>query len=313
MPGKTLALVNSTGRQAASVARVAAAVGYQVRAHVNSTDGSVARELQSLQNVSVLQGSLTDDQFVARLFSGASKAFINTIPWGDEIAIGKSLADAAKKAGVQHYIYSSMPDHGIYGRGWPSLPMWSVKFTVENYIRQIGLPATFVYTGIYNNNFTSLPYPLFCMKLQADGSFQWTAPFHPDTRIPWLDAEHDIGPAVLQICKDGVQKWSGHRITLAFELLTPREVCTAFSRALNRPVCYKRGPINIEVSIPHGYREQLQALELLFGKYNAPYFGPDLQVTQEALQLWEGYRGIEEYAREVFPLEEAANGLTWMN
>ena len=137
MPGKTLALINSTGRQAASVARVAAAVGYEVRAHVNSTDGSVAQELQSLQNVTVVQGSLTDDNFVARLFSGASKAFINTIPWGDEMSIGKSLADAAKKAGVQHYIYSSMPDHGIYGRGWPSLPMWSVKFTVENYIRQV--------------------------------------------------------------------------------------------------------------------------------------------------------------------------------
>ena len=31
-----------------------------------------------------------------------------------------------------------------------------------------------------------------------------------------------------------------------------------------------------------------------------------------ALELWEGYRDIEEYAREVFPVEEAANGLTWM-
>lgn len=31
-----------------------------------------------------------------------------------------------------------------------------------------------------------------------------------------------------------------------------------------------------------------------------------------ALKLWEGYRGMEEYAREVFPLEEAANGLKWM-
>jgi hypothetical protein len=31
------------------------------------------------------------------------------------------------------------------------------------------------------------------------------------------------------------------------------------------------------------------------------------------LALWEGYRGLEEYAREVFPLEEAANGLSWMN
>lgn len=33
---------------------------------------------------------------------------------------------------------------------------------------------------------------------------------------------------------------------------------------------------------------------------------------QEAIKLWEGNRGMEEYAREVFPDEEAANGLTWM-
>ena len=142
MPNKILVLVNSTGRQAASVARVAAAVGYQVRAQVNSKDGPVARELQDLDNVTVIEGSLTDARLVAGLFAGAQRAFINTIPWGDEIAIGKSLADAAKKAGIQHYIYSSMPDHGVHGKGWPSLPMWSVKFTVENYVRQVSLWAS---------------------------------------------------------------------------------------------------------------------------------------------------------------------------
>jgi hypothetical protein len=31
-----------------------------------------------------------------------------------------------------------------------------------------------------------------------------------------------------------------------------------------------------------------------------------------ALELWEGNRSMEEYAQEVFPVEEAANGLTWM-
>lgn len=47
-----------------------------------------------------------------------------------------------------------------------------------------------------------------------------------------------------------------------------------------------------------------------------PYFGTphfESSCPEEALALWEGYRGLEEYAREVFPLEEAANGLTWMN
>lgn len=140
MPNRTLVLVNATGRQAASLARVAAAVGYSVRAHVHSRDGRsgiVAHELDDLEGVTVIQGSLEDQKFVDSLFIGAKQAFINTLSWGDEVAIGKSLANAAKKAGVQHYIYSSMPDHSVFGKGWPALPMWSVKFTVENYIRQV--------------------------------------------------------------------------------------------------------------------------------------------------------------------------------
>ena len=53
--------------------------------------------------------------------------------------------------------------------------------------------------------------PLFCMKLMPDDSFEWKAPFDPNIALPWLDAEHDVGPAVLQIFKDGLRKWSGHR------------------------------------------------------------------------------------------------------
>jgi nucleoside-diphosphate-sugar epimerase len=139
MPSQVLVVVNATGRQAASAARVAAAVGYDVRAHVNSKDNLVAVELGALENVTVVEGSLDDHELIENLFAGAHRAFINTISWGDEVAIGKALADAAKKARVQHYIYSSMPDHSVYGRGWPGLPLWRVKFTVENYIRQARL------------------------------------------------------------------------------------------------------------------------------------------------------------------------------
>ena len=49
------------------------------------------------------------------------------------------------------------------------------------------------------------------MKLMPDDSFEWKAPFDPNIPLPWLDAEHDVGPAVLQIFKDGLRKWSGHR------------------------------------------------------------------------------------------------------
>ena len=120
-------------------------------------------------------------------------------------------------------------------------------------------------------------------------------------------------------------------IALAFELLSPIRVCFLFSRAINRKVTYQFSPsINIEVPIPDGYREQLRYLEIIFGKHDAPYFGLDIEngktlreveeagtneagtVVEEARALWGGWRGIEEYAREVFPVEEANNGLTWM-
>ncbi|KAI2090793.1 hypothetical protein LOZ36_001274 [Ophidiomyces ophidiicola] len=335
---KTIAVVNAAGRQAASLVRVAAAVRYRVRAQIHSLDGLIARELQTLPGVTLLTGPLLDNPpLLAALFDGAHLAFINTTSQaGDEVAIGRALADAAKRAGsVTHFVYSAMPDHSVYDPRWPSLPLWSAKFAVENYVRQLALPATFVFAGIYNNNFTSLPYPLFCMDLRPDGSFEWRAPFHPDLPLPWLDAEHDVGPSVLQIFKDGPKKWNGHRIALAFETLTPRQVCAAFSRALDRRCTYVHvDKIDIRVSVPAGYRAQLEGIEVLFGQMNAPFFPnpefhrplsktaatrePDeygvvaLPLVDEARELWEGWRSLEEYAREVFPVEEEANGLDWM-
>lgn len=222
---KTIAVVNATGRQAASLIRVASAVGYQVRAQIHSLKGLIAKELQGLPNVTLFQGPLLDNEpLMDTVFRGAALAFINTTSQaGDEVAIGRALADAAKRAGtIQHYIYSSMPDHSVHGP-WPAVPLWAPKFTVENYIRQLELPATFVYAGIYNNNFTSLPYPLFQMELMPDGSFEWHAPFDPEVPLPWLDAEHDVGPALLQIFKDGVKRWLGHRCVFPYPSLSYTE------------------------------------------------------------------------------------------
>lgn len=343
-PNKTIAVINASGRQAASLIRVATAVGYRVRAQLRNLEGVVATEVSTNPNVTVIVGELytrhepteankdvtqngpisgvgVNHELISNLFLGAQLAFINTTFYGDELQIGMALADAAKKAGVQHYVYSSMPDHGAYDEDWPSLPLWAAKHKVEDHVRSLKLPATFVYTGIYNNNFTSLLYPLFCMELQQDGSFVWQAPFHEDAKLPWLDAEHDVGPAILQIFKDGIAKWKGERVALAYEYLTPKEACQLFSRGVGRPVRYVRGPIETKVRIPTGYRQQLEALEKLFrvdesdAAKQPPYFGDaklEASCPGEALELWEGPRGLEEYAREMFPLEEEANGLTWM-
>jgi len=222
--GKTLVVVNSTGRQTSSVIRVASALGYRVRAQLRSaTSGpkvALAQELASLNNVELVEGSLSDPNIIANLFTGADVAFINTTFWGDEVAIGKSLAKSARDAGVKHYVYSSLTDHSkCWGSYLPHLPYWATKYAVEEYIRSElinDMPSTFVYAGIYNNNFSTfhhLPLWEFVMEDEEQGGgFSWYAPFDEDYKLPFLDAEHDVGPAVIQILKDGPAKWNRERL-----------------------------------------------------------------------------------------------------
>ena len=248
MPPTTLALTNATGRQSASLARAASAVGFRLTVHITSASYSplVAQELAALPNTTVVTGALSSAEVLKALFENADLAFVNTTYWDVELADGKACVDAARAAGVKYLVYSSMPDHAEApaarmgtGAPWHGLPHYWDKWKVEKYIRTLGLPATFVYTGIYHNNFTSLPFPLFCLREvpweevleqwedewedgwvpEREGKrtrgrkcgFEWQAPFPKHVRLPWLDSEHDFGPAVLQIFKDGPKKWAGKR------------------------------------------------------------------------------------------------------
>lgn len=213
-----LVVVNASGRQASSVIRCASAVGYRVRGQLRNLNknAQLSAELQDLPDVTLVEGSLEDPDFVANeLFKDADLAFINTTPygWTDEVVTGKRLADAALAAGVKFYIYSGLTDHSTHNPNpLPPLPLWKTKFEVEEYIRGLeGLPAAFPYVGCYHNNFSSRPYPLWQLTPIPDGSFEWRTPFPADVGIPFIDTEHDLGAAVIQILKDGPRKWAGKR------------------------------------------------------------------------------------------------------
>lgn len=90
-----------------------------------------------------------------------------------EVAQGRNIADACKDAGVSHLVWSSLAhaDKGKISsccRGPSSvnilfLPVsngelvhmkhFDSKAEVEEYIRELGVPATFFYAGCYMSNF----------------------------------------------------------------------------------------------------------------------------------------------------------------
>jgi hypothetical protein len=107
-----LATIGSTARQIVSLVRSASKVGWTVRAHTQHGNCHIPADLVLLSDVELVDGDLTQSDralILTSLFSGAKYAFVNTAYWKHEVAVGKACADAAKSAGVQHYLYSNMP------------------------------------------------------------------------------------------------------------------------------------------------------------------------------------------------------------
>ncbi|OKB64909.1 hypothetical protein BHU62_19960 [Serratia marcescens] len=66
-----------------------------------------------------------------------------------EIRQGKAVADAARAAGVEHFIYSSVGGADRRSR----VPHFDSKWQVEEHIRRIGLPASIVRPVFFMDNF----------------------------------------------------------------------------------------------------------------------------------------------------------------
>lgn len=106
-----------------------------------------------------------------------------------EIAQGKAVADACKTAGVKQLVFSSLLDTNKISNGrLTHIKHFEGKAEIEEYIRQINVPATFVLPGFFASNlFTSI-------RKNEDGSYAWALPGHGDkTQVPIFDVQSDMG------------------------------------------------------------------------------------------------------------------------
>ena len=71
-----------------------------------------------------------------------------------EVRQGKLLADVAREAGVQHFIYSSV---GGADRN-SGIPHFESKWQIEQYIRSLDLPSTVLRPVFFYDNFSSPEY-----------------------------------------------------------------------------------------------------------------------------------------------------------
>ena len=179
-------------------------------------------------------GDLTNQAILQMALRGVDGVFAMSTPFeagmDAEVRQGIMLADAAKQAGVAHYVYTSV---GSAHRN-TGIPHFDSKWKVEQYISQIGLPATILRPVWFMENFTTFAKP------STDGVL--SLPMKPGRKLAMV-ALKDIGEfcaAAFMRPKDFLVQ----AIDLAGDDLTMPETATLLTKAMGRPIRFQEFPLD---------------------------------------------------------------------
>jgi len=201
MSSKIISVFGATGQQGGSVVEALLRDHWKVRAVTRNTDSEEAKKLAA-KGVSLVKGDNNDStEQLEKLFKGCYGAFVVTAGWdpdtmGREKEQGINLANAAKKQGVQHFVYSTLANGGKISGGKYHVPHFSDKAAAADHIRKMGFPTvTFFQPAFYYQNLQTF----FPPKTEHDGSLVFTIP--STSSITMFDV-NDTGPVVAAIFKD---------------------------------------------------------------------------------------------------------------
>jgi uncharacterized protein YbjT (DUF2867 family) len=181
----------------------------------------------------VIRGDLDDPASVRRALEGVYGVFsvqnFMEAGYDGEIRQGKLIADAAKAAGVQHLVYSSVvsADHHT------GLAHFESKWQIEQHIGQGGLSHTILRPAFFMQNWHSyMREPILHGTLPL--------PLNPQTTLQQISVD-DIG-AFAALAFQDPPRWHGQTVELAGEELTMLRVAELLTRAVGRPVRYVQVP-----------------------------------------------------------------------
>jgi len=250
---KVISVVGATGAQGGGLVRAILNdrnSPFKVRALTRDVNSDKARALAAL-GAEIVTADVDDVESLKRAFAGARGAYCVTFFWAHfspekEMAEARAMAQAAKHAGVEHVIWSTLEDT----RKWiplsdnrmPTLmgkykvPHFDAKGEANAVFTQLGVPTTFLLTSFYWEN---LIYFGMGPKKGPDGKLAITFPMG-DERLPSMASE-DIGKCAYGIFKkDG--EYIGKTVGIAGEHLTGAQMASALKRALGKDVTYNAVP-----------------------------------------------------------------------
>src|SRR2546425_5442889 len=168
MTTQIIAVVGGTGAQGGGVVDALLASGrYAVRV-VSRNPASESAEMLKRRGVQVVKGDLLEPSSLRAAFEGAYGSFLVTNFWDPtqmqkETEIAKAAVKEARAAGVQHFIWSTLPDAEKLTGGRLKIRHFTGKARVDPAAEAAGFPRpTVVQAPMYFQNFLSMlePQPL---------------------------------------------------------------------------------------------------------------------------------------------------------
>ncbi|MES2179966.1 MAG: NmrA/HSCARG family protein [Gemmatimonadota bacterium] len=303
---KIIAVVGATGAQGGGVAHAILAdpnSEFAVRAITRDVDSDKAKALAAA-GAEIVSADVDDLESLTRAFEGAYGAFCVTFFWAHfsperELASATNMAQAAKAAGLQHVIWSTLEDVREFVplddarmptlQGKYKVPHFDAKGEADQAFIERGVPTTFLYASFYWDNFI---YFGSGPKRGPDGALALTLPIG-QAKMAGVASE-DIGKVAYGIFRQGTSL-IGEKIGVAGELLTGDEMASAMSTAIGQQVRYNEVSPDIYRSFGFPgaddlgnmfqfYRDFEQACNTMRDVERAKTFAPDIQSFDEWLE-----------------------------
>jgi uncharacterized protein YbjT (DUF2867 family) len=287
-------VTGATGRQGGSVVRHMLAQGWKLRALVREPGGAAVRALAD-RGVEVAKGDLEDPASLDNAARGVRGVYSVQDFWAvgakREVQQGKNMADAARKAGVEHFVYSSV---GGAERN-SGIDHWESKWDVEQHIRKLGLPATMLRPAAFMENYYIDQVEIALLKGKLMDPIRADKPYQ-------TIAADDIG-AFAALAFSRPKEFIGMELEIAGSELTNPEAAQVFSRVLGKKVKFQKLPMPlVRLVLGKEFYQMFRWFNAEGFKANVPELRrkyPDVRL--QTLEEWLRAEGWHKRARHVVP------------
>lgn len=234
MSNRIVVISGATGQQGGAVARALSGKGFTIRALTRNPDSDAARAVAKDTGAELVKAELDDEASILAALKGAWGAFAVQNTWtagveGEE-AQGHRFAKAARQAGVQHFVYTSVASADRQ----TGIPHFDNKARVEGTVRGLDFPSYAIIRPVFFMSNLTSPWFLNGDKL--------VSALKPDTVLQMIATE-DIGQYGALAFTDAA-RFKNLEIDIAGDAKTMTETATILSKALGRPIEYLQIPMS---------------------------------------------------------------------